>query len=144
MKDPGWSPQGPVLELSVDESWERLRERNIGHLALSVDDQPEIYPVNYVCDRQTLLFRTASGEKLRELMLNRRVAFEVDAAVESGTWSVVASGLATVLDQQPTLTEVQLGALPAWIPTQQMVWVRVVPDRVRGRLFEHHLPVGRL
>lgn len=136
-----WSPEGPVVEFSGDESWERLQERNFGRLALSVDDQPDIYPVNYVCDRQTVLFRTAAGEKLRELMINRRAAFEVDADIEAGTWSVVITGRASVLRVEPELNEQQRDTLPPWIPSEQMVWVRIVPEQIRGRLFEHHVPI---
>lgn len=140
----GWTPQGPVLELSEDECWEHLGERNMGHLGISIDGQPEIYPVNYVCDRQIVLFRTAAGEKLRELMVDARVAFEVDATIDSGTWSVVVNGRACVLTDDPQLSEQQRDTLPPWIPTQLMVWVSITPDRVRGRLFEHHLPIGRI
>ncbi|MEO6116950.1 MAG: pyridoxamine 5'-phosphate oxidase family protein [Pseudolysinimonas sp.] len=144
MTDNGWSPQGPVRELSDDEVWVRLAQQNLGHLGISIGDQPEIYPVNYLCDGQTVLFRTAPGEKLRELMINRRVAFEVDAAIGVGTWSVVITGRASVVSTEPELTQQQRDSLPAWIPTQQMLWVRLVPEHVRGRFFEHRLPVGRI
>jgi nitroimidazol reductase NimA-like FMN-containing flavoprotein (pyridoxamine 5'-phosphate oxidase superfamily) len=139
-----WSPQGPVLELPDDESWERLRERSLGHLGVSVDGQPEIYPVNYVRDRQTVLFRTAAGEKLRDLMINRRVAFEVDAEVENGTRSVVVSGRASVLPEELPLSVELRDSMPPWIPTQEAIWVCIVAEHIRSRQFEHHLPIGRI
>ncbi len=143
-ESPGWSPQGPVLELSEEDCWERLGSRNVGHLGISIDGQPEIYPVNYLVDGGTLLFRTAAGEKLRELMTDRRVAFEVDAEIDAGTWSVVITGHASALATEPELGEQQQESLPPWVPTQRAVWVRVTPQVIRGRLFEHHLPMGRI
>ena len=44
----------------------------------SVDRCPEIFPVNYAVDRETLIFRTAEGTKLLAMVVNPSVAFEVD------------------------------------------------------------------
>ena len=138
----GWSPQGPVVELSDAASWGLLRERTFGHLGLSQDDRPEIYPVNYLCDGESILFRTAEGSKLRELTHNRHVVFEVDAETDGGVWSVVLKGRAVVLEDDPILTDEALGLLPPWVPIQPFVYIRITPDTLRGRLFEHHLPIG--
>jgi hypothetical protein len=144
LTEDGWSPQGPVVELSDAASWDLVRGRNFGHLGLSNDDLPEIYPVNYTCDGHTLLFRTAEGSKLRSLAHNRHVVFEVDAETEGSVWSVVLTGLAVNLDVDPILTDQVLEALPPWVPTEPFVYVRIATTTVRGRLFEHHLPIGQL
>ena len=140
----GWSPQGTVEELSDAASWELLRGRNFGHLGLSEDDRPDIYPINYLCDSETILFRTAEGSKLRELTHNRHVVFEVDAETDGGVWSVVLKGRAVHLDVDPTLSDRELDALPRWVPIQPFVFVRITPDTMRGRLFERRLPIGHL
>ena len=139
----GWSPQGTVEELSDAASWDLLRGRNFGHLGLSEGGRPDIYPVNYLCDGETILFRTAEGSKLRELTHNRHVVFEVDAETDGGVWSVVLKGRAAHLDLDPTLTDQELDSLPPWVPIQTYVYVRITPDSLRGRLFEHRLPIGR-
>lgn len=138
----GWSPQGAVVELSDSASWNLLKGRNFGHLGLSHNDMPEIYPVNYICDDRTILFRTAEGSKLRELTHNRHVVFEVDAETEEGIWSVVVKGQALHLETDPMLTEQMLAGLPPWVPTIPFVYVRIVPETLRGRLFEKRLPIG--
>jgi uncharacterized protein len=140
----GWSPQGPVTELSDAASWGLLRGRSFGRLGLSDDGQPEIYPVNYVCDGETILFRTAAGSKLRELTQNRAVAFEADSEIEGAIWSVVVKGHVVDLNADPILSDEALAMLPPWIPTQPYVFIRIMATTIRGRLFEKHLPIGHL
>jgi uncharacterized protein len=140
----GWSPQGPVVELSDQASWDLLASKNFGHLALSHHDLPDIFPVNYHSDGTRILFRTASGSKLHELTENQNVAFEVDAETPTSTWSVVAHGPATVLDDEPILSNEAQESFPRWIPVQPYVFVSIVPHTIRGRVFEHHLPVGHI
>ncbi len=138
----GWSPQGRVEELSDSASWDLLRSRNFGRLGLSEDDRPDIFPVNYLCDGETILFRTAAGSKLRALTHNRHVVFEVDAETGGGVWSVVLKGLAVHQDVDPVLTDQELDSLPRWVPTQPFDYVRITPDTMRGRFFEPRLPIG--
>jgi len=136
------SPQGPVVELSDAESWDFLGGRNRGHVGLSDNHMPDIYPVNYVCDDHTIVFRTAEGSKLRELAHNRHVVFEVDAESEGGVWSVVVRGRAVSLDVDRIFREEALEALPPWVPTEPFVYMRIAPDAVRGRLLQHHVLIG--
>ena len=67
-----------IWTLSEEECWNLLSRRELGRLAVSVHDEPDIFPVNYVIDGPRVLFRTAPGSKLAELSVNARVAFEVD------------------------------------------------------------------
>ncbi|MFH8250225.1 pyridoxamine 5'-phosphate oxidase family protein [Microbacterium sp. B2969] len=64
--------------LTDDQCWNLLARCSLGRLAVAIDGQPEIFPVNYVVDGPRVLFRTAPGSKLAELTANPRVAFEVD------------------------------------------------------------------
>jgi nitroimidazol reductase NimA-like FMN-containing flavoprotein (pyridoxamine 5'-phosphate oxidase superfamily) len=137
-----WSPQGPVTEITDTESWALLQTSSFGHLGLSVDNRPEIFPVNYAADGTTILFRTAAGTKLRSLVANQFVVFEVDAEGTTGTWSVVLKGSAKVLDAAETATA-DLVPFPSWIPTVPYVYVRITPETLRGRQFQHHLRAER-
>ncbi|WP_194411005.1 pyridoxamine 5'-phosphate oxidase family protein [Microbacterium cremeum] len=126
----------PVVVLDDEQCWERLREQELGRIVTRVGEVMDIFPVNYVTDGQTLLFRTAQGSKLAELTINSGVLFEADAHTEADAWSVVVHGRAHALD---TAAEVQyadgLGLRP-WIPTLKYVYVRIVPESVTGRFFE--------
>ncbi|RFA23284.1 pyridoxamine 5'-phosphate oxidase family protein [Subtercola boreus] len=134
-----WSPQGPVTELSTEHCWRLLTETNIGRLGVSVDNQPEIYPVNYIADGTSVVFRTARGTKLNELLSNNSVVFEVDEQVENGAWSVTLKGTATVLGPEIPGASTADETLPRWVPTAEYLYVRITPRDIRGRRFEHQL-----
>ena len=54
----------PVTVLSDDESWDLIAAVHLGRLVTVVDGRPEIFPVNFVVQRRTVLFRSAEGTKL--------------------------------------------------------------------------------
>ena len=51
----------PADNLTFDQCWELLEDDTVGRLALVVDGHPEIFPVNYVVHRRSIVFRTAGG-----------------------------------------------------------------------------------
>ena len=81
--DSGPSPHNPVEELPTHECWRLLRTTTVGRLAVSVDSQPDIFPVNYVVDHGTLVFRTDAGTKLTAALTSNAVAVEADG-IERG------------------------------------------------------------
>ena len=68
----------PVTVLSDDESWDLIAAVHLGRLVTVVDGRPEIFPVNFVVQRRTVLFRTAEGTKLFGTVMNDQVLFEAD------------------------------------------------------------------
>lgn len=125
----------PVSELSVAECWDLLNSNEFGRLALSVSDQPEIFPVNYVVQDGTLLFRTAPGTKLASLTVNESVAMEIDGHDDAGGWSVVVKGHAHVAEWGADFAEAQIAGLRTWVATVKPVFVRVQPGGITGRAF---------
>ncbi|CAM3042000.1 Pyridoxamine 5'-phosphate oxidase [Arthrobacter ulcerisalmonis] len=126
----------PGTVLSDDESWKVLERCQYGRLALSVLDEPDIYPTNFIVHNQTLLVRTNPGTKLAELTVNARVAFEVDEVVDGEAWSVVLKGTARVIESQKEIDEANKLPLKPWIPTRKYTYVEITPARVHGRYFE--------
>jgi hypothetical protein len=139
----GWSPQGPVTELGQASSWELLASSSFGRLGVSVGDHPKIFPVDYYSDGASIVFRTAAGTKLHDLLMNRFVAFEVDHRDETQAWSVVIDGTARVVTDQDEVDAAERLPLPQWVPVQTYVFVRIFPTRVHGRRFQRHLTVER-
>ncbi len=72
------SADDPVTVLNEDESWSLLSSVSLGRLVTILGGQPEIFPVNFVAQRRTVLFRTAQGTKLFSAVMSGRVAFEAD------------------------------------------------------------------
>ncbi|WP_172592284.1 pyridoxamine 5'-phosphate oxidase family protein [Subtercola boreus] len=134
-----WSPQGPVTELSAEHCWKLLNTTTLGRLGVSIDNQPEIFPVNYTADGASIIFRTAHGTKLRDLLINNTVVLEVDAQIENGAWSVTVKGAAAIIGPDAPPGSDADEFLPRWIPTEEFVYVRITPTEIRGRKFEHEL-----
>ena len=133
------SPRPLALEvLSEQQCRELLLQRNLGRIAFSVGDQPEVYPVNYAADGSVIVFRTAEGTRLQKSVM-RRVAFEVDGwNPETGVgWSVLVRGVAQEITSGLDPYAAALRNLPAvpLAPGKREFWIAVYPSEVSGRRF---------
>jgi nitroimidazol reductase NimA-like FMN-containing flavoprotein (pyridoxamine 5'-phosphate oxidase superfamily) len=86
--------------LSASESWDLLAGVSLGRVVTSAMGQPEIFPVNFVVQRRTVLFRTAEGTKLVSAAVNNHVLFEADDHDVGQGWSVVVKGRNSCLGPQ--------------------------------------------
>ncbi|MEA5453231.1 pyridoxamine 5'-phosphate oxidase family protein [Sinomonas sp. JGH33] len=127
----------PVHELSSEECWARLRTMVVGRLALAGKEHPELFPVNYVVDRGTVVFRSDPGTKIAASMDQARVAFEVDSfePATNEAWSVVVKGsLEPVLQTADVIDAISLPLFP-WQWGSKGFFVRIVPASLSGRRF---------
>jgi nitroimidazol reductase NimA-like FMN-containing flavoprotein (pyridoxamine 5'-phosphate oxidase superfamily) len=80
--------------------------QNVGRLAYVHQDRVDIVPIHYVWSHGWIYGRTGAGQKLRALVHNPWVAFEIDEINGLFDWrSVVVRGTLTVLsptDDGPT------------------------------------------
>lgn len=132
----------PHVRLAEHESWHLLREVAVGRLAVVVDGEPDVFPVNHVVDHGTLVFRTGQGTKLAAAA-GQPVAFEVDGydPVSGEAWSVVVKGRAREVSQMyDVLDALQLPGF-AWHSEPKPHLVRIEPTSVTGRRF-HAVPGG--
>ncbi|QEE61175.1 pyridoxamine 5'-phosphate oxidase family protein [Salinibacterium sp. dk2585] len=127
------SDESPITSLSDDECWGLLPTSQLGRLAVSVGGSPDIFPVNYVVDGRSVVFRTAEGTKLLELTINSNVAFEADGWDELTAWSVVVRGTARQLERQRDILRADELPLRPWTPTLKYIYVRISPEVVTGR-----------
>jgi len=125
----------PVTILSASESWDLLASVALGRLVTSVEGQPEIFPVNFVVQRRTVLFRTAEGTKLVSAAINKGVLFEADDHGAAEGWSVIVKGTARMLHTDEEIKEAEQAQLLPWTATLKLHWVRVLPISVTGRRF---------
>jgi nitroimidazol reductase NimA-like FMN-containing flavoprotein (pyridoxamine 5'-phosphate oxidase superfamily) len=123
--------------LEPNECWQLLRGEEVGRLAVAIKGQPDIFPVNFLVDHGSVVFRTAEGTKLAASVLGRGVAFEVDGFDRSdGTaWSVVVKGRAREIERlEEMLDALDLPLFP-WLASPKPRFVRIEPDVVTGRRF---------
>jgi nitroimidazol reductase NimA-like FMN-containing flavoprotein (pyridoxamine 5'-phosphate oxidase superfamily) len=123
--------------LEVRECWRLLRGVSIGRLGVWTERDPGIFPINYIVDGETVVFRSGDGTKLRAALGGSPVALEADA-VDTGSgiaWSVVLTGHASEMERtEETLNTVGKLLFP-WHPGQKDHFVRIVPSTVSGRRF---------
>jgi len=125
----------PVLELGPTESWNLLAGSELGRLAVSVGDIPEIFPINYLAHDGVVLFCTAEGSKLVNLTINRHVALETGGFTDDFAWSVIVHGTAKILQNAVETEAAAKLPLQSWIPTLKYVFVTITPEKITGRRF---------
>jgi uncharacterized protein len=135
--DPLARETGRMELLDEDQCWELLAAVEVGRLAIAAAGEVDIYPVNFVIDGREIVFRTAEGTKLLEVVLAGRVAFEVDGyePQQGRAWSVVVKGDAQDLDQFAEIYRAQDLPLFPWNASPKERFVRISPTRVTGRRF---------
>ncbi len=122
-------------ELTEDECWRLLAARTVGRLAVSVKNKPDIFPVNYRIDNETIVVLTAPGLKLAAATLGDGVAFEVDALddMRKTGWSVVVHGTAGEIERLEDLLEADELRVEPWADGIKHRYIRIVPTKVTGR-----------
>lgn len=116
---------------------ELLATAPIGRLAVSVNGQPEVFPVNFALDGDRVVIRTSEGTKLRAADLDL-VAFEADGNDEATGewWSVVVKGTGREITDALDLASERERALPVFPLANDDAghWIRILPHQVSGRL----------
>ncbi|WP_435735650.1 pyridoxamine 5'-phosphate oxidase family protein [Cellulosimicrobium sp. PMB13] len=130
--------------LDTTTCWALIDGTHVSRLAVSVQGEPDIYPVSVRAHDGTLTFRTIPGTKLATLVTNDRVALEWDGVEEDSAWSVVVRGTARRLDSAEQVAAAGSVVEPLVplvdVPTEE--WVRVDPHAVSGRRFRRAAGTG--
>ena len=124
-----------ISYLSDQECLDRLAEQELGRLVTYAAGVLDIFPVNYVVDGRSVVFRTAEGSKLTELTINDEVIFEVDDYTDTDAWSVVVRGTAQRLETSDEVRAADELPLKPWIPTLKYNYVRIEAESLSGREF---------
>jgi uncharacterized protein len=137
-------PSIHMEELDDTECRKLLAGRHLGRLAIPDFGGPMIFPVNYVVDRDLVVFRTDPGSKLDAATERESVAFEVDATDEATRtgWSVVVRGSLAEITDPADLARLRALPLYPWAPGEMTRYVRVRPLSITGRRIRipHDLP----
>jgi len=104
---------------------------------VSVAEHPDIFPINFVVDHGTVVFRTSDGTKLAAALEQRQVAFEADGYdPDAGdAWSVVIKGQVEEIKQIPEALEAMTLPLFPWHAGPKGRFIRIVPVDITGRRF---------
>ena len=126
-----------AIELASHECLDLLRGAEVGRLAVSIGELPDIFPINYVVDRGTVVFRTAEGTKLAASVLGAGVAFEADGydGAAGEAWSVVVKGFAIEIEQLHDYFDALDLPLFPWHAGRKQRFIRIQPVAITGRRF---------
>lgn len=129
-------------KLTFDECWELLANDAVGRIALVVDGHPEIFPVNYVLHRRSIVFRTAGGTKLWGAVTERPAALEIDGYDPHTelAWSVVVRGDTSVIQDQAEKDAVDALNLEPWQPGDKNHYIQLTARALTGRRFRVNSP----
>jgi nitroimidazol reductase NimA-like FMN-containing flavoprotein (pyridoxamine 5'-phosphate oxidase superfamily) len=121
-----------------DECLRLLGDHNLGRLAVVVQDQPLIFPVNYALAGRQVVFRTDPGTKLHAAD-GRRVAFEIDGAdaLYHDGWSVLMVGVAREVHDPVRKRELAKLPLSPWVAGPKAHWMTIAGGAVSGRRLIH-------
>ncbi|MGO4383018.1 pyridoxamine 5'-phosphate oxidase family protein [Specibacter sp. RAF43] len=131
------APAPKAASLTAEQCWKLLSETSVGRLAVTVDGHPDVFPVNYKVDGESLIFRTGGGTKLNAVNHDAYVAVEADAvSAEFGiAWSVVVKGRAEITAPAGQLLNAADRSLFPWQGVGKDHLIRIVPETVTGRRF---------
>lgn len=124
-----------VEDMDVDTCLELLEAHHFGRIAVNDAAGPVVFPVNYVLDQGTVLFRSDEGTKLSAAMQNSPASFEIDAIDERTRtgWSVVVRGKATEVHDPSELRRVHDLPLHPFAGGEKKRYVRLLSSRITGR-----------
>lgn len=122
-----------ILDLS--ECRELLADARLGRVALGSKGRPVVFPVNVVVTHDTVFVRCGRGSLHREAEAGHTVAFEIDGTdptYQTG-WSVLVTGSAHVVCEDPELDEARHLPLRPWGTGAKDHVVAIAIETVSGR-----------
>lgn len=129
-------------KIDFEECYKLLASSVLGRLALTVDGHPEIFPVNFVLERRSIVFRTATGTKLWQSRKEEPAAFETDGYDPDSeeAWSVTARGTTTLIEDPDEQAAADALGLEPWQPGTKSHYIRLSPQVLTGRRFKVTTP----
>jgi nitroimidazol reductase NimA-like FMN-containing flavoprotein (pyridoxamine 5'-phosphate oxidase superfamily) len=121
-----------MVALDRESCYVRLRSRDIGRMAVKLDDDLVILPVYYALLDDDIVFRTSPGTKLSAALLETKVAFEIDGGAPG--WSVLVRGRAEELRSPELRARARACLGYDWPAGDHEQLVRIRAEQVTGRL----------
>jgi nitroimidazol reductase NimA-like FMN-containing flavoprotein (pyridoxamine 5'-phosphate oxidase superfamily) len=123
------------MELSVQESLDRLSSEVLGRLAFTTPRGPRIVPLNYTLVDDSLVFRTSAHGEIARFAIDKLAAFEIDRIdhdAQTG-WSVVASGIVEELEPAGLADLRNTSVSQPWAGGVRNLYLRLTWRELTGR-----------
>ena len=126
---------GHTESLEQAECWRLLTASTVGRLAVSDDEGPDIFPINYLVKAESLFFRSAPGTKIVSLTQRPAVALEIDGTEGGKRFSVVVRGEAHRLNNDADIHASGVDTLPTQTGSDKWNYFEITPRTVTGIRF---------
>ena len=135
MPPPAEPGPGRIRELTRSECFALLAAVRLGRVAVTDDRGPVVFPVNFVLDRHTVVFRTEPGTKLHAAGQGGRASFEADGIDEAARtgWSVIVRGEIAEVTDPDELARLRELPLRPWALGARDHYARILPAVLTGR-----------
>lgn len=133
----GSDPHG-LRRIDDDTCRRLLANERIGRLGLSVGSLPAIFPVNYGCVDDRIVFCSEPGEKLTAAERGDVACLEIDQfdRFEHSGWSVLATGRLSIAPDERSVRYERLPVVP-WALRGDIRFVELGVELVSGRAIDH-------
>jgi nitroimidazol reductase NimA-like FMN-containing flavoprotein (pyridoxamine 5'-phosphate oxidase superfamily) len=122
--------------LGSDECWRFVAARSVGRVGFVHLGDPMVFPVNFVVEGGSIVFRTELGTTLaRAATTGQRAVLQVDDvndALEMGT-SVLVHGVLHAVVDRVELELLRGLDIHTWAPGNRDQLIRILPAWVSGR-----------
>jgi nitroimidazol reductase NimA-like FMN-containing flavoprotein (pyridoxamine 5'-phosphate oxidase superfamily) len=124
-----------LTALSTEECHALLRSRPVGRVVFVDARGPVALPVNYVVDRDDIVFRTTSSSSVVSSKYGDQVGFEVDDfdADDREGWSVLVTGHVSPVVDPADLRHVQMLRVTPWAEGDRTTYLRLRIRTLSGR-----------
>jgi len=133
--EPSSPARGVLTPLDRAECLTLLATRPIGRLVFTYRALPDVLPVNYVLDGESVIIRLGSGSTAATATRDSVVAFEVDDVDVSARigWSVIIVGRAEEITDLVELRAAQVLGLVPWAGDWRDHFIRISMEKLTGR-----------
>ncbi|SHM90407.1 pyridoxamine 5'-phosphate oxidase family protein [Cryptosporangium aurantiacum] len=132
------APHRTLAALDRDECLELLASVPVGQVVFSFRALPEILPVNFRVDGESVVMRVASGSALARVADGTVLAFHADRVDESerSGWSVTVVGRVSEVTDEAEQDRIRALPLESWMSDARDHFLRIDAERVTGRRLE--------
>ena len=132
-------PRTGLETLDRDECLRLVRSSTLGRIAVQVDGQPLVFPVNFTLDGADVVLRTDEGTRLYKTR-GSLVAFECDEAdgMYHTGWSVIFTGRSVEVLDPAEFARLRSLPLGPWCPGPNPVILRISARTITGRRIPQH------
>jgi uncharacterized protein len=132
-----------VEALSREECVLYLRAHGVGHVCVLRAGRPAIYPVNYILDGDSIVFRTRQESDLYAATFESPAAFEIDGTetIYHEGWSVLVVGQATHVHDSIEIDRLSGARLTSWAGARGC-FVKIGVEEVSGCHIGHRVPIS--